>query len=165
MKFITKLRIIAALIIGMIAGYFFIEKQRNKYIPEIGIASTAGKYITVYIEPNKKSYKIWKLNHKNWPIKILNLNDKWAEVIDYYGTKGWVEKRNLAKPYALIIEDTYCFKNEKTMQANQAAGKLMKGIFLELMMKNKQPNCNNTYCVLKYKNKAYLVNKTHLWIG
>lgn len=165
MKFITKLRILAAILIALFSGFFFIEKKRNKYTPEIGIASTAGKYITVYIDPNKKSYKIWKLNHKNWPIKILTINDQWAQITDYYGTKGWIEKRNITKPYALIIQDTYCFKNEKAMKENQSSGKLLKDTFLELTIKNKLPNCNNTYCILKYKNKTYLVNRSHLWIG
>lgn len=132
------------------------HKRNNRLVIEPGLASINKSGIIVYSGRNRKSDKLWKLNHKNWPVIILETSKNWIKITDFYNTTGWIEKQNIGKPYALIKEDCYAIESWQIQEANgnsKLAAKLLANSIIEFL-----GPVNEKYCKINLngKKKAFI---------
>lgn len=101
--------------------FSLMHKRGQRFEIETGLASINKSGVIVYSGPNKRSGKLWRLNHKNWPIMVLEVSKSWAKITDFYNTTGWIEKRNIGKPYALVTQEAFAIADYKDENSNVLA--------------------------------------------
>lgn len=123
----------------------------------LGLASINKANVIVYDSPNTKANKLWKLNHKNWPIIVLAISKNWVKITDFYNTTGWIKKANVGKPYALVLQETYALGDNLETQI----AKLCMNASVEFLGVHNEHNEHNEhnqkYCKIKIKGKTAFV--------
>lgn len=150
-------KIFLSLIFISTAGYIFLLRKNDRAPIEKGLASTKNADIFVHIAPSRKSDKLWKLNHKHWPVIVLETSKNWVKIIDAYNTTGWIQKGNISKPYALVLEETYAIKNYKDENSPKIA-KILPNASVPFIEK-----VNEKYCKIKVKAQEGYVLCSHLF--
>ena len=133
------------LAVGM---FTLVHKRNNKHEVESGLASINKSGVIVYSGPNRRASKLWKLNFQNWPIIVLEISKNWAKITDFYNTTGWIEKRNVGRPYALVVEEAYAIADYKD-ENSKILAKLLVNASVQFLGK-----INGKYCKINLGGKA-----------
>ena len=145
-----KLALICCFIVAM--GYIFLMRKNDRKSISLGLASTKQSNVIVYVAPSIKANKLWKLNHAHWPIIVLEISKNWAKITDAYNTTGWIHKRNIEKPYALILKETFATESYQKKD-NKKIARLLPNASVPFL-----GQINQQYCKI-------MINKQHAYVS
>jgi SH3-like domain-containing protein len=138
-------------------GYIFLMRKNDRTLINEGLASIKTSNVFIYDAPFIKANKIWKLNHPNWPVIILETSKNWVKIVDAYNTTGWIKKSNISTPYALALQETYAIKNYNNENSKKVA-KLLANASVPFVAQ-----VNEKYCKIIIKKQAAYVPCVNLF--
>lgn len=114
--------------------------------------------VNLRIGPSTKYPIIIKYTQQNLPIKIIDENKSWREIIDYEGNRGWIHKTLIKGERFAIIKEGKLFK---VKVFNKPKGKNIGEIGKFNIVKIKK--CLTNWCLINFNSNKGWVNKNNLW--